>query len=58
MRRRILTGLPAVEAVVAAAVSAVSHAGWWLEWHTRSTSGDGCRELADSGLVRECASSS
>jgi hypothetical protein len=57
MRRRILTGLPGVEAVVAVAVSAVNHAGWWLEWQMRSTCGEGCRELADSGLVRECASS-
>jgi hypothetical protein len=58
MRRRMLTGLPGIETAVAVAVSAVSHAGWWLEWQMRPAPGAGCRELVDSGLVRECASSS
>jgi hypothetical protein len=57
MRRRILTRLPGVEAAVAVAASAVSHAGWWLEWQMRPRPGSGCRELTDSGVVRECASS-
>jgi hypothetical protein len=59
MRRRILTDLRGIEAAVSITVSAVRHAGWWLEWQTRPEPGSGCRALADSGLVPEapCASS-
>jgi hypothetical protein len=41
--------------------SAVHHAGWWLDWHSRPLPGSACREFDDSSLAREerqCASSS
>jgi hypothetical protein len=38
-------------------VSAVRHAGWWLEWHSFSGRA-GCRDLADTGLVPEPCESS
>jgi hypothetical protein len=31
--------------------SAVRHAGWWLDWHTRPQPARGARELAESGLA-------
>jgi hypothetical protein len=34
-------------------VSAVRHAGWWLEWHTRMAPRAGSRDLADVDLVPE-----
>jgi hypothetical protein len=38
-------------------VSAVRHAGWWLEWHS-GTGRDGCRDLADVDLVPQPCESS
>jgi hypothetical protein len=52
---------PGLDAVVAVAASAVRHAGWWLEWHTRPDAACGSRDISDSSLVAEaapCASSS
>jgi hypothetical protein len=40
MPKRIVSGL----------ASAVRHAGWWLDWHTRPQPGAGTRELAEAGL--------
>jgi hypothetical protein len=37
--------------IVSGFASAVRHAGWWLDWHTRPQPGQGARELAESGLA-------
>jgi len=37
--------------VVSGLASAVRHARWWLDWHTRPQPGAGTRELAESGLA-------
>jgi hypothetical protein len=29
-------------------LAALLHAGWWLEWQTRTEPGHGCRELLES----------
>jgi len=29
-------------------LAALLHAGWWLEWHTRTEPGRGCRALCES----------
>jgi hypothetical protein len=52
---------PGFEGVAALTASAVRHAGWWLEWHTRPDPGCGSRDLSESSLAVEvspCASSS
>ena len=36
-------------------VSAVRHAGWWLDWQSGRAA---CRDLADAGLVPEPCESS
>lgn len=42
MPKRIVSGL----------ASAVRHAGWWVDWHTRpQPASAGTRELAESGLA-------
>jgi hypothetical protein len=51
MRRGIAT-------VFGLTVSAVRHAGWWLEWHANAAPGAGCRDLADTALVPEPCESS
>jgi hypothetical protein len=38
-----------VVATTAVAASALSHVGWWLDWQTRSRTGQGCRPLDDAG---------
>jgi hypothetical protein len=49
----VLAGL---EAAAVVTVSAVRHAGWWLEWHARIGPASGCRNLADVEL-QPCESS-
>jgi hypothetical protein len=56
MLRPIVIGLVGLEAAAAVTASAVRHAGWWLEWHTRIGPASGSRELADVEL-QPCESS-
>jgi hypothetical protein len=56
MLRPISLGLAGVEAVAALTVSAVRHAGWWLEWHAGAGPASGSRELGEVKL-QPCESS-
>lgn len=43
--RRVTKVVGGVVATTAAAASALSHVGWWLDWQTRTRAGQGCRAL-------------
>ncbi len=41
-------GLAGVEASLTLVASAARHAGWWLDWNTRTKVGDGCQGATEA----------
>jgi hypothetical protein len=46
-RQGLIMGLAGVEASLTLVASAAHHAGWWLDWNTRTHAGEGCQGAAD-----------
>lgn len=47
-RQGLIVGLASVEASVTLVASAARHAGWWLDWNTRTGPGAACQGASEA----------
>jgi hypothetical protein len=51
-RRGLIMGLAGVEAALTLTASAARHAGWWVDWHTRTEPGSALHRLTADQPVK------